>query len=111
MKYTILICILVTLNQNDIFTKIRKLITDNKKKNICTNIIDYKIEKEYSSINEYIESLQIKKNNGKLFLTELILNQKAKNLSSFLGDLGIYIFFIIFSILFLIGNNILFNYY
>ena len=107
MKNIILICILVTLNQNDFFKKKRNLIIDDKKIKICSNIIDYKIEKEYSSINEYIESLEIKNNNGKSFLIELILNQKTKNLSSFLGDLRIYIFFIILSILFLFGKNII----
>ena len=113
MKDTIIIYILllkITLNKNEFYTKIRKLISEEKKKIICSNINNFKIEKEYLSINEYIESLQIKKNNGKQFLTELILNQKIKNLSGFLGDLTIYIFFIILSIIFLIGKNIIYLY-
>ena len=100
-----------TFNQYIYLKKIRNLITEEQKEKVCFNFNKYEIEKEYSSINEYIVSLKFKKVNQESFLTKLILNQKLKNLGKFFQENPIYIFFIIFSILFLIGKNILFNYY
>ncbi len=100
-----------TFNQYIYLKKIRNLITEEQKEKVCFNFNKYEIEKEYSSINEYIVSLKFKKVNQESFLTKLILNQKLKNLGKFFQENPIYIFFIILSILFLIGKNILFNYY
>ncbi len=96
-----------TFNQYIYLKKIRNLITEEQKEKVCFNFNKYEIEKEYSSINEYIVSLKFKKVNQESFLTKLILNQKLKNLGKFFQENPIYIFFIIFSILFLIGNNII----
>ena len=111
MKNKIIFLIILlksTFNQYIYLKKIRNLITEEQKEKVCFNFNKYEIEKEYSSINEYIVSLKFKKVNQESFLTKLILNQKLKNLGKFFQENAIYIFFIILSILFLIGKNIIY---
>lgn len=88
-------------------TKTRKLISVDEKENYCLKTKNIKFEKNYSSLNEYVESLNIKKNNGRPFLIELILNNKVNHLGNFSGDIGLYIFNICLSIVLLIGKNII----
>ena len=103
----LLFCLKLTFTQKIYFKKIRNLITEEQKEKVCLNFNKYEIEKEYSSINEYIVSLKLKTVNQDFFLTKLILNQKLENIGQFFQDNEIYIFFIILSILFLFGKNII----
>ena len=110
MKYKIIFLIFflkITFSQKNYYKKIRNLITDDQKEKVCLNFNKYQMKKEYSSINEYIVSLKLKTVNQDFFLTKLILNQKLKNLGKFFQENAIYIFFIILSILFLFGKNII----
>ena len=112
MKNKILIFIFllnIIKNNNEELKNKRNLISDEQKKNLCFNFNDYEINNEYSSIKEYINSLKIKKKNGKPFILKLMLNEKqeSKNLENFSIDIGYYIFFICLSVVFIIGKNII----
>ena len=113
MKYKIIFLIFflkITFSQKNYYKKIRNLITDDQKEKVCLNFNKYQMKKEYSSINDYLVSLNTKKVNKESFLTNLILKQKIENIKGFFEENTIYIFFIILSIIFLIGKNILFIY-
>ncbi len=83
----------------------RKLITKEKIEKICTDDIKiYEIDKEYSSLNEYINSLNIKEGNKRNFLLSLFLYKKSDSLNEFLADVLNYMFVISLSFVTLISK-------
>ena len=83
----------------------RKLISKEKIEKMCTDDIKiYEIGKEYSSLNEYINSLNIKEGNKRNFLLSLFLYKKSDSLNEFLADVLNYMFVISLSFVTLISK-------
>ena len=83
----------------------RKLILKEKIEKMCTDDIKiYEIDKEYSSLNEYINSLNIKEGNKRNFLLSLFLYKKSDSLNEFLADVLNYMFVISLSFVTLISK-------
>ena len=83
----------------------RKLISKEKIEKMCTDDIKiYEIDKEYSSLNEYINSLNIKEGNKRNFLLSLFLYKKSDSLNEFLADVLNYMFVISLSFVTLISK-------
>ena len=99
--------ILIIVNAK--FNYKRKLITDEKKEKLCTDKTKYyELNKTYSSLKDYITTLNIYEGNKRPFLLSLILDNKKKNLNDFLLDVLGYMFVICLSFIFLLSKITLF---